>query len=425
MAHHTLKKSYESLEQRLNRFPQGAPPSELLHQILQILFTEREAELVSLLPIKPFTPEMASKLWKLPLSETEKILDTLADKAILLDTEQDGKQRYILPPPMAGFIEFSLMRLRGDVDQKLLAELYYQYITVEEDFIRSLMLETETSVGRVFVQEPVLPVDNTLQVLDFERASHIMKSASHIGVGMCYCRHKKQHLGMACDAPMDICMTFNNTANSLINHGFARRIDSEECIDLLHLAYENNLVQFGENVRQNVTFICNCCGCCCEALTAARKFGFLQPVATTNYLPEVDEGCTGCGKCVSVCPVGALSLVSANDPKNKNRKIVKIDESVCLGCGVCVNNCPQKLLHLKPRDQRVITPVNSAHRTVLMAIEKGMLQNLIFDNHALWNHRVMAAILGVILKLPPVKQIMASKQMKSKYLDRLLSKMKI
>jgi hypothetical protein len=55
-----------------------------------------------------------------------------------------------------------------------------------------------------------------------------------------------------------------------------------------------------------------------------------------------------------------------------------------------------------------------------MAIERGKLQNLIFDNQAHWNHRAMAAILGAVLKLPPVKQIMASRQMKSIYLDRLL-----
>jgi hypothetical protein len=55
-----------------------------------------------------------------------------------------------------------------------------------------------------------------------------------------------------------------------------------------------------------------------------------------------------------------------------------------------------------------------------MAIERGGMQNLIFDNRAQWNHRAMAAILGVILKLPPVKQIMASKQMKSRYLEQLM-----
>ena len=60
-----------------------------------------------------------------------------------------------------------------------------------------------------------------------------------------------------------------------------------------------------------------------------------------------------------------------------------------------------------------------------MAIEKGTLQNLIFDNQAFGSHRAMAAVLGAILKLPPLKQAMASKQMKSVYLDRLISKMNI
>jgi len=61
---------------------------------------------------------------------------------------------------------------------------------------------------------------------------------------------------------------------------------------------------------------------------------------------------------------------------------------------------------------------------VVMAIERGKLQHLIFDNRVLWNHRAMAAILGVILKLPPIKQIMASKQMKSRYLEYLITRLK-
>ena len=58
-----------------------------------------------------------------------------------------------------------------------------------------------------------------------------------------------------------------------------------------------------------------------------------------------------------------------------------------------------------------------------MAIERGKLQNLIFDNQVLWNHRALAAVLGVILKLPPLKQAMASQQMKSRYLEALISRM--
>ena len=75
------------------------------------------------------------------------------------------------------------------------------------------------------------------------------------------------------------------------------------------------------------------------------------------------------------------------------------------------------------RAERVITPVNSTHRVVVMAIERGKLQHLFFDNRVLWNHRAMAAILGVILKLPPVKQAMASRQMKSRYLEALIARL--
>jgi hypothetical protein len=42
MAHHSLKSGYSRLVDRLNRFPQGAPPSELLNKILKILFTTKE-----------------------------------------------------------------------------------------------------------------------------------------------------------------------------------------------------------------------------------------------------------------------------------------------------------------------------------------------------------------------------------------------
>jgi len=74
---------------------------------------------------------------------------------------------------------------------------------------------------------------------------------------------------------------------------------------------------------------------------------------------------------------------------------------------------------MQPRGKRVITPVNSTHKAVLMAIERGKLQNLIFDNQVLWSHRALAAMLGVILKLPPVKRTLASEQIGSRYLGAL------
>jgi len=424
VAHTTLKTGYTELADRLNRFPQGAPTSDLLFRILSMLFSEEEAGLVSLMPIKPFTAKKASRIWKKNLAETQNMLDNLAGRGILVDMEQDGESVYVLPPPMAGFFEFSLMRVRDDIDQKVLAELFYQYLNVEEDFVRELFTQGETQLGRTFVNEPALSEENALHVLDYERASEVIETASHIGVGRCYCRHKMEHMERACDAPQDICMTFNTTAASLTKHGVARQIDKQECRDLLQQAYDHNLVQFGENVRESVNFICNCCGCCCEAMIAARRFSILNPVHTTNFIPVVDEAvCNGCGKCVNVCPVEAMTLVSANNPDKPRMKVARLNEDLCLGCGVCIRSCNKKKgLTLESRPKRVLTPVNGTHRAVVMAIERGKLQNLVFDNQVLWSHRAMAGVLGVILKLPPVKQALASEQLKSRYLEKLISR---
>jgi len=421
MAHSVSQSAYQRLTERLNRFPQGAPPTELLTKILKVLFDQREAELVSLLPIKPFTVKRAAGVWRMSETQAHKILDGLAEKALLVDFYVDGDMHYVLPPPMAGFFEFSMMRIREDIDQRLLAELFYQYLNVEEDFIRALFTEGQTQLGRAFVHEPALSAANALYVLDYERASEVVNSATHRGISMCYCRHKMAHMDRACAAPMDICMTFNTSAESLIRHGHARAVGVSECLELLEKARENNLVQFGENVRQGVNFICNCCGCCCEAMIAARRFAVKHPIHTTNFLPRVDQTtCNGCGGCVSLCPVEAMTLDSANDPRHPKRKVARVDHNRCLGCGVCIRACTKTgSLSLEHRPQRVLTPVNAAHRAVVMAVERGKLQHLIFDNHILWHHRALAAVLGVILRLPPVANAMATDQVKSRYLEAL------
>ena len=421
MAHHSSRSVYDRLTERLNRFPQGAPPAESLFEILKILFSEREAALVAVLPIRPFTAPQAAAIWKVPEAEARTALEALAGRALLVDWEGERGTEYVLPPPMAGFFEFSLMRVRNDVDQKALAELFYQYLNVEEDFVRALFAGGETQIGRAFVQEAALSEENALHVLDFERASEVIRTATHRGVSLCYCRHKMEHVGRACDAPQDICMTFNTSASSLIRHGHAREVDVVEGLELLHQAQERDLVQFGENVREGVNFICNCCGCCCEAMIAARRFAAAHPIHTTHFLPAVDEAaCSGCERCVRRCPVEALAAVSANDPRRPKRTVARLDADRCLGCGVCIRACREDALSLAERGQRRLTPLNGAHRAVLMALERGNLQDLVFDNRLLWSHRALAAFFGAILKLPPVKRLAATEQVRSRYLEALV-----
>jgi len=103
------------------------------------------------------------------------------------------------------------------------------------------------------VQESALSETHALHVLDYERASAVIRNSAHIGISLCYCRHKMAHVGRDCSAPKNICMTFSTAASSLIRHGYARRVDAPECIDLLEKAFVIfKLPPFARNLRNEI-----------------------------------------------------------------------------------------------------------------------------------------------------------------------------
>ena len=77
MGHLTSRDAYKNLEDRINWFTQGAPPSETLTKILNLLFTEKEAKWVAMLPIRPFSLKKAAQIWGTTEGKAEKLLDHL------------------------------------------------------------------------------------------------------------------------------------------------------------------------------------------------------------------------------------------------------------------------------------------------------------------------------------------------------------
>jgi ferredoxin len=470
MAHHLATSGYQGLTQRVNRFPPGVVPSDVLLRIFALLFDDKDAALLAQLPLRPFTVRHAARAWRVPESAAAGLLDGFAERALLLDGVHRGRRLYVFAPPMAGFFEFAMMRVRNDVDQRALAELLHSYINEEDDFITRLF-GGPTQLGRVLVYEPALPgrgrgagaaarhegdraaaprqpaggngrgaageTDSAvsadghgdspspdgLQVLDHELATEIVRQARHRAVGLCYCRHKMAHLGRACGAPQEMCLSLDFVADSLARHGHARAVDSSEAVALIEQAWELGLVQFAENVRTSPKFICNCCSCCCDAMLAARRLAFLRPVTSAGFLPVVDGArCSGCGVCLRACPVESLALVHAGDQGRPKVELARVDAETCLGCGLCVRSCSRGALTLTRRPERTLTPVNTAHRVVLQAIENGNLAELVFAQPGLATHRALAAVLGAVLRLPPLKQALASKQLQSRYVERILDR---
>src|SRR3989338_3170926 len=416
---HITSKNYLSLQARLDKAPQGAPDSETLFKILEHLFTEKEAELVSKLPIRPFTVERAVKIWNLPEVKAKKVLDGLADKAILIDLAKDRDEKvYALAPPMAGFFEFSIMKMGGKFEKQLLSELYHQYLNVEDDFGKRVFA-LYPAIGRTYVHEDTIQPKDKDIILDYEKVTKYIENSDFWAAGICYCRHKMEHLGKVCKASMNVCMSFGAVGRSLCKSNVAKPLTKQEALNIVKKCRDEGLVQIGSNMQNDFSWICNCCGCCCEALIAYKKLGYNPRIETNWYAENTIDKCTACGMCVKKCPVNAITLVKEpRDPHTSegSKTFAKIDFDRCIGCGVCTRFCPPKSLKMERRKETNFVPMDTFERAVLQAIDSNTLQNLIFDNYHLWQYGVLRAALGIIFKLPPVKWTMANRQLQSRFL---------
>jgi ferredoxin len=412
-------KDYELLQRQLDRMVTGAPSSPTFMQILHILFTPEEANLARRMPLKLAKLSSLARKLDMPEPALAEAVTRMAEKGLVLDFEFHEKRYVMLAPVVIGFFEYTFMRTRDELPMAELAKLFESYMIEEGDLAHSIF-QQQTQIGRSLVREEALPEGDFTEILDWERASWLIENATDTAVSLCACRHHHTHLGDACDRPLRTCLTLNLGVQPLVRAGIAERISKNEAMSILADCKEKGLAQTGDNVQRGVTYICNCCGDCCGMMQGMKRFNIRNAIVSSNWLMKVDtDACKMCGKCAKACPAEAIGITMVERDGKKYKK-PELNEDLCLGCGVCYGACKHGAINMVPREKRIMTPETLFDKSIIMAMERGKLGNLLFDDPEKMSHRALSRMISIIEKMPPVKAALAIEPLKSVFLKQLV-----
>lgn len=232
------KDSIVPLIDRLNRYPIGLPDSEQLRRILAILFSEQEAYVASRFPLQEASLTELARATGWSAERLETILEQMADKGLVMDSQYQGTTYYLLMPGLIGFFEFTFMKQRQDLPIEELAQLMHEYLFEDpENAMGREMFGSKTPLTRALSYEEHIPVSSV--VTTHESARRIVEQAGYGAIGMCYCRHKKEHLGGRCakKAPTGgICISLGTAARFMVRRGFAEERSVEQLLAVLDAA---------------------------------------------------------------------------------------------------------------------------------------------------------------------------------------------
>ncbi|UCG61505.1 MAG: 4Fe-4S binding protein [Candidatus Zixiibacteriota bacterium] len=414
MGHTVAKDIYRKLGKKIDGLRMRAPWNETFRAILKELYTTEEADLIVKMPYSLADFDRIQKVTNYEPTKLRKLLDGLCSKGLVMDMWMMGGYRYMVSPLIIGIFEFTMMRTRGELKTKEWAKLFHEYMQDQRTFYSANFGHNEkVSVLRALPWEETIDDSDYVEVLDYEKASAILDSHKKFAIGICSCRHEKLHLGeKKCDVPLETCSTFGLSVDYMVKNGFAKEVSKSEMQENLARSRELGLVLCADNNKKNISFICHCCGCCCNILLGISKFGYPGILVTSTFIASHDEdNCTDCGDCIEACPINAIDEHVDNGPV--------INESICVGCGVCALKCPSEALRLVKRKQRVLHPEDTFERIILQCLEKGTLQNLLFDEPERLSHKFLRGFVGGFLKLPPVKKSLMSDRLRSSFLSTL------
>ena len=335
-------------------------------EILRANFTPGEAEVALALPtrvapLQPATVDEIGSRVNLPREELVAILEELSQRGLLFSGKtQTGEKGYALQQMGFGFPQTFFWKGEETPHAKTMAGLIAKYFN--RQVTREAYASSETKPFRY------IPVNQSIErdiqaVYPYDSMGQVIEKATVIAVAHCPCRVTARLLGKGCDHPLEVCLKFDDMAQYVIERGLAREITKAEALEIIRKSEDAGLVHFVDNALGDIKHNCNCCGCACWNVGAIRRRKNPRDVLMATYfIRETDEElCSGCGDCVELCPVDALTI---------EEDITVVDKDWCIGCGICVVNCTTSAAKLKARSDVLPLPnFEQLHEKIL--VEKG------------------------------------------------------
>ena len=222
------------------------------------------------------------------------------------------EKRWVLPMFVPGSGEFSNMNL-DLIDEHPELGMFFEHMT-------RLPLEKVTKMvppGGAGIGMHVIAVEKEVDMnndsIPIEHISHWMdKYEGKYAASPCSCRRSRMTYDEGCaDDYHDWCVAIGDMADYVVEtHKGGRYITKEEAYEIFKKGEENGFVHQITNIdgEEKIFAICNCNVNVCYALRTSQLFN-TPNMSRSAYVAHVEkEKCVACGRCVEVCPAGALTL---------------------------------------------------------------------------------------------------------------------
>jgi len=340
---------YQRLTSHLSTLCMGYPPTDELGEILKANFTPAEAEVMLALPTRVAPLDMAGvdeiiAMIALPREELVDVLEGLEQRKLLFTGKtKTGEKGYALLQIGHGFPQTFFWGGEETTHASNMANLVVKYLN------RRVVAEScGGSETKPFRYIPVgETIDQEMQaVYPYDMMETVIERARVIAVVHCPCRMSTRLIGKGCNHSLEVCLKYDEIADYVIERGLGREIAKDEALQIIKKSEEEGLVHFVDNAMGDIKHTCNCCGCCCWIMGRIKRRRIPRDtIMATYYMRYTNEDeCTGCGGCVEICPVDALTMED---------DYPVVDEEWCIGCGVCVAQCPNSAAKLRLRTGKV------------------------------------------------------------------------